>query len=241
MEKLEPGWTFLSAEESHDYSEKLMRDQYGVVDCMSGEPCGRQIWVKQTASSLQTSPSFDPSKNPNSSDLLYREQRLKAWKGRKHQEHLEPKTAKEAAEKGIRFYSMLQNEDGHWGGDYAGPMFLMPGLIFTCYITDVDLGAKKEAMIAYLCNHQQEDGGWGTHIESPSTMFGSVLSYVSLRLLGLTSSHPAILKGRKFIQENGGAVKLFLSHRSLMNCCRSLLLLGPSFGCQFWECTSGKE
>ncbi|XP_034695780.1 lupeol synthase-like [Vitis riparia] len=29
-----------------------------------------------------------------------------------------------------------------------------------------------------------EDGGWGLHIEGPSTMFGTVLNYVTLRLLG---------------------------------------------------------
>ncbi|KAJ1476743.1 hypothetical protein T484DRAFT_1823886, partial [Baffinella frigidus] len=54
-------------------------------------------------------------------------------------------------------------------------MFLMPGLIIS----------------TYLRNHQQEDGGWGTHIESPSTMFGTSLSYVSLRLLGVPASDPA--------------------------------------------------
>eukprot|EP00960_Hanusia_phi_P060762 764619-Hanusia_phi.AAC.1 len=240
MVTLQPGWTFLSAEDSHEYSKKLMQDKYGVDDCMSGEPCGRQIWVKQ-AGATGRSPTFDPSKNPNSSDLLYREQRLAAWKGRQPETSTPPKTAKEAAEKAIRFYSMLQNEDGHWGGDYAGPMFLMPGLIFTCYITGVDLAEKKEAMIAYLCNHQQEDGGWGTHIESPSTMFGSVLSYVSLRLLGLSSNHPALAKGRKFIQANGGAVRVAVFLSTLRGYGRSPPPLGRSFGSQCWECTSGKE
>ena len=31
---------------------------------------------------------------------------------------------------------------------------------------------------------QNEDGGWGLHIEGPSTMFSTMLSYVTLRLLG---------------------------------------------------------
>lgn len=29
----------------------------------------------------------------------------------------------------LSFYSTLQAHDGHWAGDYGGPMFLMPGLV----------------------------------------------------------------------------------------------------------------
>ena len=36
-------------------------------------------------------------------------------------------TAQEAAYNGVKFYSALQTEDGHWAGDYGGPLFLMPG------------------------------------------------------------------------------------------------------------------
>lgn len=35
----------------------------------------------------------------------------------------------------IGFHSTLQADDGHWPGDYGGPMFLLPGLvslIFSC-------------------------------------------------------------------------------------------------------------
>ena len=68
-------------------------------------------------------------------------------------------------------------------------MFLLPGLVVTAYVTgcldDVLPGPAREAAVLYLRNHQQSDGGWGTHIESPSTMFGTVLSYVMLRLLGV--------------------------------------------------------
>lgn len=36
-------------------------------------------------------------------------------------------TAVDAALKGMNFYSHLQAEDGHWAGDYGGPLFLLPG------------------------------------------------------------------------------------------------------------------
>lgn len=54
---------------------------------------------------------------------------------------------------------------------------------------------------------QNEDGGWGLHIEGPSTMFGTTLNYVTLRLIGEgpNSGDGAMEKGRNWILERGGA------------------------------------
>ena len=120
------------------------------------------------------------------------------------------KTVEEALHKGVHFYSMLQRQDGHWGGDYGGPHFLMPGLIIAWYVMGgPEAMLDKESRLLmkhYLCCHQQTDGGWGTHIESPSTMFGTTLIYVSLRLLGMDADDPVCQKGRQFIRDQGGAI-----------------------------------
>jgi hypothetical protein len=80
---------------------------------------------------------------------------------------------------GLAFHSSLQAEDGHFPGDYGGPMFLMPGLVIACYVTgvlDIVLSPEhKQEMTRYLRNHQNEDGGYGLHIEGHSTMFGTGL------------------------------------------------------------------
>ena len=58
---------------------------------------------------------------------------------------------------------------------------------------------------------QNEDGGWGLHIEGHSTMFGSVLTYVSLRLLGDGpggGEFNALERGRNWILEHGGATTI---------------------------------
>ena len=57
---------------------------------------------------------------------------------------------------------------------------------------------------------QNKDGGWGLHIEGPSTMFGTVLSYVTLRLLGEGGFgvEGAMEKGRKWILDRGGATAI---------------------------------
>ncbi|XP_023772895.1 cycloartenol Synthase [Lactuca sativa] len=111
----------------------------------------------------------------------------------------------------IGFHSTLQADDGHWPGDIGGPMFLLPGLVITLTITG-ELNAvlskeHKQEICRYIYNHQNRDGGWGLHIEGHSTMFGSALNYVTLRLLGegCNDGEGAMEKGRKWILDHGGA------------------------------------
>lgn len=192
------GWKYVGAGESHARSNAQVE---GVA--LTGEPAGRQTWFFDEAAPVEAA-SFDPSVNPNSADLLYRRQRIAAY------ENIEQKD-EDALRKGFRFYRMLQADDGHWAGDYGGPHFLSPGLVIVWYATgkkDVVLDAhQREAMILYYKNHQQRDGGWGTHIESPSTMFGSTLTYVALRLLGLSpETDQCMADALEFLKAHGGAL-----------------------------------
>lgn len=66
-------------------------------------------------------------------------------------------------------------------------MFLMPGLVITCYVTGcldtVLTDPHKAEMLRYLKNHQNADGGYGLHIEGHSTMFGTALRWVGCKQL----------------------------------------------------------
>lgn len=202
-------WIFACDGASHEISQK-----FAPKFQMTGESAGRQIWTFDEGSNESPSKdhstgeilSFDPSINPNSADKLFRKIMIEKWQGPKPSKAV-PKTAKDAAKKALAFYQMLQCEDGHWAGDYGGPMFLMPGLIATLHITKAPFPDwRKEGMVTYLRNHQQTDGGWGTHIECASTMFGTILSYISLRLLGQESDQDYMKRARKFIIDHGGAL-----------------------------------
>jgi squalene/oxidosqualene cyclase-like protein len=145
---------------------------------------------------------FDKKPNPNSADLIYREKqkpegRISSNSGNKLQD---------ALSNAVFYYQTLQSENGFWPADYGGPHFLTPGLVIASYVTESSLPIPHQALIKqYFLNHQNEDGGWGLHIEDTSTMFGTVLQYVALRLLGMEATEPKLLKGQEWIRKHGGA------------------------------------
>ncbi|KAH0934695.1 hypothetical protein HID58_011812 [Brassica napus] len=202
---------------------------------------GRQFWdfdpnlgtPEELAAVEEARKSFRENRfaKKHSSDLLMRLQFSRESLSRpvlpqvniKDGDDVTEKMVETTLKRGVDFYSTIQASDGHWAGDYGGPMFLLPGLIITLSITGalntVLSEQHKAEMRRYLHNHQanthyllilNEDGGWGLHIEGPSTMFGSVLNYVTLRLLGEgpNDGDGAMEKGRDWILNHGGATNI---------------------------------
>ncbi|GMN56820.1 hypothetical protein TIFTF001_025931 [Ficus carica] len=110
----------------------------------------------------------------------------------------------------LSFFSTIQAHDGHWPAGLAGGMFFLSPLVIVLYITGAlnvafEPELRKE-IIRYIYNHQNEDGGWGLHIEGHSTMYGSAVNYVILRLLGECPDDGAMARARKWILDRGGVV-----------------------------------
>jgi lanosterol synthase len=124
-----------------------------------------------------------------------------------------PKTPLEACENGIKFFSKLQLPPGNWGCEYGGPMFLLPGMIITLYVTDKRLSRPEETeIVRYIFSMQNlgqkngGDGGWGLHVEGDSSVFGTAMNYTALRLLGVEASDPRMRKARTCLHNLGGAL-----------------------------------
>ncbi|CCM00370.1 uncharacterized protein FIBRA_02400 [Fibroporia radiculosa] len=118
-----------------------------------------------------------------------------------------PKDPLDAARNGYTFYKRLQDADGHWPGEYGGPMFLLPGLVIGSYVSGMSFTREERLeMIRYLINlAHPEDGGWGLHIEGQSTAFGTALNYCVMRILGCSADHPTLVKARATLHKLGGA------------------------------------
>ncbi|KAI4123899.1 MAG: hypothetical protein LQ347_005959, partial [Umbilicaria vellea] len=118
------------------------------------------------------------------------------------------KTPLDAANNALSFLSHLQLPPGNWGCEYGGPMFLLPGLIITWYVTETPIPAAfATEIIRYLFARQHpEDGGWGLHIEAESSVFGTAMNYVVMRILGVSEEDQRMVKARGTLHQLGGAV-----------------------------------
>lgn len=165
----------------------------------------RSLDGQNLISQLDAAFIYNKAQNPNSADKVYRYQKT----GNIEHDFLSNPniSANDAANLASDFYIKLQEEDGHWPGDYGGPLFLLPGIIIQSYVTQTPFKIEEEILMKrYMLNMQNADGGWGLHIEDKSTMFGTVMQYVALRILGLSADVPELTNAREWIQSHGGAV-----------------------------------
>ncbi|HEY0464979.1 MAG TPA: terpene cyclase/mutase family protein [Polyangiaceae bacterium] len=108
-------------------------------------------------------------------------------------------------ELGLEHLRRTQHEDGSWHGDYGGPLFLLPLYVATCHVTGQNIdGVSRQEMLRYLKAHQNEDGGFGLHVEATSSVFPTVLNHVGARLLGEPADAGWLGRARAGLEQHGG-------------------------------------
>jgi squalene/oxidosqualene cyclase-like protein len=118
----------------------------------------------------------------------------------------EPRTPRAGAlDRGLELLWRTQHADGSWHGDYGGPLFLLPLYVATCHVAGlpIDLSSRRE-MLRYLQTHQNEDGGFGLHVEATSAVFPTALNYVAARLLGVGADADWLARARAWLERHGG-------------------------------------
>jgi len=126
-----------------------------------------------------------------------------------HSPRLDPvevrSTRSNGVERGLEQLRRTQHADGSWHGDYGGPMFLLPLYVATHHIAGITIDpASAREMLRYLKAHQNEDGGFGLHVEAQSAVFPTSLNYVAARLLGESASAAWLVKARAWLVQHGG-------------------------------------
>ncbi|GAA5874694.1 hypothetical protein JCM3774_004783 [Rhodotorula dairenensis] len=181
---------------------------------------GRHVWHYSRDSDAPNSQPYEPVWGQDTEHLRAEQQSDETayWLGLDlplpDPVHLEPASNPiQAANKGFEFYKRIQSNDGHWAGEYGGPMFLLPGIIIVMYVTKTPIPQEWKIEIArYLANMQRDAGpddqGWGIHFEAKSSVFGTGLNYVVLRLLGVGPDEPMMVRARNCLHEMGGCEQI---------------------------------
>ncbi|KAJ6945529.1 hypothetical protein NC651_000551 [Populus alba x Populus x berolinensis] len=194
---------------------------------------GRQIWefdpdagtLEERAEVEEARQNFWRNRNEvkPSSDLLWKFQFLREKKFKQRipkvkiedGEEISYEKATSALRRSVHLFSALQASDGHWCAENSGPMFYFPPLVFSLYITGhlnaIFSAEHKKEILRYIYCHQNEDGGWGLHIEGHSTMFCTVLNYICMRMLGEGrdgGKDKACERARKWILDHGSAIAI---------------------------------
>ncbi|KAL6335619.1 hypothetical protein AAG906_030755 [Vitis piasezkii] len=92
--------------------------------------------------------------------------------------------------RGLNFYSTMQAHDGHWPGDYGGPMFLLPGLSSNVVLSIehqremCEIPFQSSSKIIFLYFGTLKVLWLGATLRAQAPCLVLVLSYVTLRLLG---------------------------------------------------------
>ncbi|ORZ36368.1 lanosterol synthase [Catenaria anguillulae PL171] len=166
---------------------------------------GRQWWEYLESPSTRSQTDDDPQTDVERHHLNL----LHPLTSDAHNALPTPSTLSDAVANAFHYMSRTQTADGHFACEYGGPMFLIPGLVIAWYIsgcrTDLLPDAYRIEMVRYLRTQARPEGGWGIHIESPATVFGTALNYVALRLMGVPATDPVAVKARAWLHSVPGA------------------------------------
>lgn len=98
-----------------------------------------------------------------------------------------------------------QEDDGHWIGELEGDTILESEYILLMAY----LGREREEVCVkackYLFEQRRPEGGWAIYPGGPFDLSTSVEAYFALKLVGMPTEHPEMVRARQMILEAGGA------------------------------------
>lgn len=100
-----------------------------------------------------------------------------------------------------------QHRDGYWVGELEGDTILESEYV----LLKAFLGELDEPVVVKVCRylreHQCPGGGWGNYPGGPFDLSTTVKGYFALKLVGVPTTEPDMVRARELILEAGGAAR----------------------------------
>ncbi|MBL9129489.1 MAG: squalene--hopene cyclase [Verrucomicrobiales bacterium] len=159
----------------------------------------------------------------------------------------EPKTLEEAVSRSQRYLLGIQKDEGYWVGELLVDATLVADtIVFHHWNQSVDPVWQHKG-VNHILSKQLPDGGWNIYHGGPAEVNATIKCYLALKLAGLPSTDPRMLRAREMALHLGGVPrmntfsKLYLAliglvewrHVPTIPC--EILLIGKWFHVNFWD------
>ncbi len=104
-----------------------------------------------------------------------------------------------------RWLLQEQQQDGHWIGELEGDTILESEYILMLAYLGREHESIAFALADFLFDQRLDDGGWAIYPGGPFDLSASVKAYFALKLIGMSTDLPEMVKVRERILEAGGA------------------------------------
>lgn len=115
--------------------------------------------------------------------------------------------ARKSLQDAVQFSFDEQQPDGHWAAEVSADVTFTAEYVMFKYAIGFDL-SDGDALQCWLLQDQQEDGSWALAPKHPGNVSTTTEAYLALKILGVPSDHPAMLRARDFMIRNGGVAKV---------------------------------
>ncbi len=115
----------------------------------------------------------------------------------------------------------IQKPDGYWWAELESNVTMTAEAVLLHKIWKTDHKRPLDKAEKYLRSQQRDHGGWELYYGDGGDLSTSVETYMALRLLGVPSSDPDLIRAKEFILSRGGVTKtrIFTKfHLALIGC-----------------------
>jgi squalene-hopene/tetraprenyl-beta-curcumene cyclase len=112
-----------------------------------------------------------------------------------------------AIERNQEFFFNEQLPDGYWWAELESNVTITAEYLMLFHFLGMVDKVKERKMAVYLLSKQTCEGYWSIYHGGPGDLSTSVEAYFALKLAGYPADHPAMVKARAFILDQGGIIK----------------------------------
>jgi squalene-hopene/tetraprenyl-beta-curcumene cyclase len=102
-----------------------------------------------------------------------------------------------------------QRSDGHWCAELESNCSITAEYVLMRQALGLPLSPSRQAgLVRYLSDHQTADGSWAIAFGLPGDLSTTGECYLALRLLGVETTDPRMVKAQAFVLAGGGLEKM---------------------------------